>query len=121
MRKELGPVGFGPPGAPSKNPATADKAEKKKRGAGTVTHGKMPAGNLFVDLCANRLHSSCIAGDDFRGKGDNREKSDEVAFTINHDHRKQKPHRREPMGSVIFDLSSDQISEADVMMRETRP
>jgi hypothetical protein len=67
--KELGPVGFGPPGAPSKNPATADKAEKKKRGARTATHGKMPAGNLFVDLCANGLHANCITADDFRSKG----------------------------------------------------
>ncbi len=62
-------MGFGPPGAPSKNPATADKAEKKKRGARTVTHGKMHVGSLFVDLCAIGLHANCITGDDFRSKG----------------------------------------------------
>jgi len=54
--KELGPVGFRPPGAPSKNPATACKAEKKKRGEGarTVRKGDVPAGNLFDDL------STCV-------------------------------------------------------------
>ncbi len=61
-------MGFGPPGAPSKNPATADKAEKKKRGARTVTRGEMPAGNLFVDLCAIGVHANCITADDSAGK-----------------------------------------------------
>lgn len=44
-------MGFRPPGAPSKNPATACKAEKKKRceGARTFRDGNVPAGNLFDD------------------------------------------------------------------------
>lgn len=51
-------MGFRPPGAPSKNPATARKAEKKKRGARTVRNGDVPAGNLFDDLCACVRHEA---------------------------------------------------------------
>jgi hypothetical protein len=61
--KELGPVGFRPPGAPSKNPATACKAEKKKRGEGarTLPKGDLPAGSLFDDDGACLQHEACIA------------------------------------------------------------
>jgi hypothetical protein len=65
--KELGPVGFRPPGAPSKNPATACKAEKKKRGARTVRKGNPPAGNLFDDLSACVRHGTVYNGR--RGEG----------------------------------------------------
>ena len=33
-----------------------------------LTRGEMPAGTLFVDLCANRLHEGCITGENFRDK-----------------------------------------------------
>jgi hypothetical protein len=56
--KELGPVGFRPPGAPSKNPATAHKAEKKKRGARTIRKGDVPAGNLFDNISACVRHEA---------------------------------------------------------------
>lgn len=61
-------MGFRPPGAPSKNPATARKAEKKKRGARTVRKGDVPAGNLLDDLCACVRHQRCINGDERKGK-----------------------------------------------------
>ena len=35
--------------------------------------------------------------------------------------KKQKPHRRKPMGSMMPPLPSDQISAWEVMMRDTRP
>jgi hypothetical protein len=68
--KELGPVGFRPPGAPSKNPATACKAEKKKRceGARTLRKGDLPAGCLFDDDGACLQHESCIAAGAHKGK-----------------------------------------------------
>jgi hypothetical protein len=66
--KELGPVGFGPPGAPSKNPATADKAEKKKRGTRTVRDGNLPAGNVFDDRCASVRHQMLYSRRQKRGQ-----------------------------------------------------
>jgi hypothetical protein len=69
--KELGPVGFRPPGAPSKNPATACKAEKKKRceGARTLRKSDLPAGSLFDNDGACLQHESCIAAGECQGKG----------------------------------------------------
>lgn len=62
-------MGFRPPGAPSKNPATACKAEKKKRGARTIRDGNVPAGSLFDDDGACVRHAACIAAGDRKGKG----------------------------------------------------
>jgi len=63
-------VGFRPPGAPSKNPATACKAEKKKRceSARTLRKGDLPAVSLFDDDGACFRHEACIAAGEREGK-----------------------------------------------------
>lgn len=71
-------MGFGPPGAPLKNPATARKAEKKKRreGARTLAHGIAPAGNLFDDLCACLQHEAVYNRGLKKGQGAAKEKAE---------------------------------------------
>ncbi|KQS99159.1 MULTISPECIES: hypothetical protein [unclassified Rhizobium] len=104
--KELGPVGFGPPGAPSKNPATADKAEKKKRGTRTVRDGNLPAGNVFDDRGANVRHGMCITVEKTKGKAD----------------VKKAPAKASAYGSASGQTKTAQaISACDVTIRETRP
>jgi hypothetical protein len=110
--KELGPVGFRPPGAPSKNPATACKAEKKKRGQGarTLRKGDLPAGSLFDDDGACLQHGACIAAEMLKGKRRSPPR------------RGNKKPRQATSGVSIFQQSSKpQISAADVTMRDTRP
>lgn len=53
-----GRAGFTAAERSSKDPATARKAEKKKRseGARIVTQGNTPTYNLLGNLCASRLH-----------------------------------------------------------------
>ncbi|HEY0121917.1 MAG TPA: hypothetical protein VGC14_09165, partial [Rhizobium sp.] len=65
MRSD-GRAGFTAAERSSKDPATARKAEKKKRseGARIVTQGNAPTCNPLRNLCASRLHGraySCAA------------------------------------------------------------
>jgi hypothetical protein len=55
-------AGFSAAGRSSTNPATARKAEKKKRGeaARTLAYGCAAAGNSFDDLCAGLQHEASI-------------------------------------------------------------
>jgi hypothetical protein len=98
--KEQGPVGFRPPGAPSKNPATACKAEKKKRGEGarTLRKSDLPAGSLFDDDGASLQHESCIAADNFQGKRGASKKASAGASTRLRicQMQLQHPHERNP-------------------------
>lgn len=105
-------MGFRPPGAPSKNPATACKAEKKKRGKGarTLRDGNVPAGNLFDDDGACLQHEACIAREVRKGKRRSRH-----AVAI------KNPTGRTQRGLDVSAISKPQISACDDTIRETRP
>jgi hypothetical protein len=57
-------AGFSAAGRSSANPATARKAEKKKRGeaARTLANSSAAAGNSFDDLCAGLQHEPVYTG-----------------------------------------------------------
>jgi len=54
---------YRPPGASSEDPATARKAEKKKRfdGSRTAPHGAMAAGDIVRDLLESLRHGGAIS------------------------------------------------------------